>query len=76
MAWAQFCVAVTALVISTTAVATVHAETFLGFELLQLDGARVKWGAEASATPVVTYSLVDARQTFADARNCEVLDPV
>ncbi len=63
-----------------------EAERFLGFRLLELDGAGVKWagrhgglspaGATPAEAPRVTYAFVTAPMTFPGARNCAGLVPV
>ena len=57
--------------------APIQADQFLGFELLELDGASVKWRAPVDgAIPVVTYALVSAPTVFPEARNCTSMEPV
>lgn len=57
-----------------------HAQTFLGFRLLDFDGIFVRWsGANAGTVsePVtVTYAFVEQSVQFADARNCAAMVPV
>ncbi len=63
-----------------------EAERYLGFRLLELDGAGVKWagrhdglspaGATAAEAPRVTYAFATAPMTFPGARNCAGLVPV
>lgn len=61
-----------------------HAQTFLGFRLLDFDGIFVRWssngavsGAAASAEPVtVTYAFVEQPVQFKDARNCSAMVPL
>jgi hypothetical protein len=55
----------------------VHAQTYLGFRLLDFDGIYVRWGGSSSADPVtVTYAFVEDDVHFADARNCSGMVPV
>ncbi len=58
--------------------ATSRADGFLGFELLQLDGAGVKWMTTSnSERPLtLTYALLDHEQTFDEARNCDGMTPL
>jgi Matrixin len=57
--------------------ATGRAEGFLGFELLQLDGVRVKWMNATSEQPLtLTYALVDRERAFDEARNCASMTPL
>ena len=56
---------------------SIDAESFLGFELLDLDGAQVKWGGgNEGRPPLVTYALVTGESKFAGARNCPAMVPV
>lgn len=48
----------------------VAAHGLLGFRLLDLDGAGVRWGDQQGSIPVVTYAIVDRDLRFPDARNC------
>jgi Matrixin len=52
----------------------VSAEAMLGFRLLNLDGTKVKWGADKGAPATVTYAFVRERMQFASARNCTGMD--
>ncbi len=45
-------------------------KSFLGFELLDIDGSHVRWRAKPGETLVVRYALVFKPRSFADARNC------
>lgn len=50
---------------------TIDAQKFFGFELLDLDGALVKWRrADGSTTLRVSFAIVTADTHFANARNC------
>jgi hypothetical protein len=53
-----------------------HAQTYLGFRLLDFDGIFVRWGGAAAAPVTVTYAFVERPVQFADARNCRAMVPV
>ncbi len=53
-----------------------HAQTFLGFKLLDFDGVFVRWGGSESEPVTVTYALVDTPTQFPDARNCGAMVPL
>lgn len=52
-----------------------HAQTFLGFKLLDFNGVFVRWGG-TSAPVTVTYAFADKPVQFADARNCGAMVPL
>ena len=67
----KFAVGLAILVMAVIAVAgRPSAEDFLGFRLLHLDGAPVRWGQNGSPL-TVTYALVREDTRFAEARNCK-----
>ena len=47
-----------------------HAQTFLGFRLLDFDGIFVRWGGTGAEPVTVTYAFVEQSVQFKDARNC------
>lgn len=47
-----------------------HAQTYLGFRLLDFDGIYVRWGGSGSDPATVTYAFVKDEVHFPDARNC------
>ncbi len=51
-------------------VASAQPKSFLGFELLDLDGSHVRWRAKPGQPLIVRYALVFEPRTFTDARNC------
>ena len=53
-----------------------HAQTFLGFRLLDLDGILVRWGVTSAEPVTVTYAFVEQPVEFKDARNCSAMVPV
>ena len=53
-----------------------HAQTYLGFRLLDFGGLYVRWGGSSSEPVVVTYAFVDREVAFDDARNCGSMVPV
>jgi Matrixin len=54
----------------------VHAQTYLGFRLLDFGGIYVRWGGNAVDPVVVTYAFVRQDVEFPDARNCKVMAPM
>lgn len=54
----------------------VHAQTYLGFRLLDFGGIYVRWGGKATEPVVVTYAFVQQDVTFPDARNCGTMVPM
>ncbi len=61
---------------SLVAIGGVHAQTHLGFRLLDFGGQYVRWGASGSQPVKVTYAFVDKNVAFDDARNCRGMVPV
>ena len=55
--------------------ASAQAQSFMGFHLLDLDGRPVKWSVLDNRRATVTYAYVTKKVGFADARNCESLQP-
>ena len=53
-----------------------HAQTFLGFRLLDLDGIFVRWGGTGAEPVTVTYAFVDQPVQLKDARNCSAMVPL
>lgn len=53
-----------------------HAQTYLGFRLLDFGGLYVRWGGSGPDPVVVTYAFVGNDVTFDDARNCGRMVPV
>lgn len=53
-----------------------HAQTFLGFRLLDLDGIFVRWGGTGAEPVTVTYAFVAQPVQFKDARNCSAMVPL
>ena len=53
-----------------------HAQTYLGFRLLDFGGLYVRWGGSGPDPVVVTYDFVNAGVAFNDARNCGRMIPV
>lgn len=53
-----------------------HAQTFLGFRLLDFDGIFVRWGGAGAEPVTVTYAFVERPVEFGDARNCTAMVPV
>ena len=54
----------------------VHAQTYLGFRLLDFGGIYVRWGGNAIDPVIVTYAFVRQEVAFADARNCSAMVPM
>ena len=55
----------------------VAADGFMGFQLLELGGARVKWRPITPDKPLtLTYTVVDRAMTFPEARNCGAMVPL
>ena len=54
----------------------VHAQTYLGFRLLDFGGLYVRWGGSGPDPVVVTYTFVDRDVAFDDTRNCTRMAPV
>lgn len=54
----------------------VHAQTYLGFRLLDFGGVYVRWGGSVDEPVTVTYAFADRDVTFADARNCSAMVPI
>lgn len=54
----------------------VHAQTYLGFRLLDFGGIYVRWGGNAVDPVIVTYAFVRQDVAFADARNCSAMVPM
>lgn len=48
---------------------------FLGFELLELDGSRVRWRGNGSDPVTVSYAFLTKPAKFAGARNCTGMVP-
>jgi Matrixin len=61
---------------SLVAIGGVHAQTHLGFRLLDFGGQYVRWGASGSQPVKVTYAFVDKNVAFDDAHNCRRMVPV
>jgi len=57
-------------------IGSAHAETFLGFRLLDLEGANVRWDGNGGKSAVVKYALLTEAETFPNARNCQAMTPV
>ncbi|MEO8651028.1 MAG: matrixin family metalloprotease [Hyphomicrobiaceae bacterium] len=53
-----------------------HAQTFLGFRLLDFDGIFVRWGGTGAEPVTVSYAFVEQSVEFKDARNCTGMVPV
>jgi len=53
-----------------------HAQTYLGFRLLDFGGLYVRWGGSGPDPVVVTYAFADREVAFDDARNCGRMVPV
>ena len=53
-----------------------NAESDADFQLLTLDGNKVKWSGTVNTGVVITYALVDEAMHFAGARNCAGLVPI
>jgi len=53
-----------------------HAQTYLGFRLLDFGGLYVRWSDNGSDPVVVTYAFVDKEVQFPDARNCRGMVPL
>lgn len=53
-----------------------HAQTFLGFRLLDFDGIFVRWGGTGAEPVTVTYAFVEQPVEFGDARNCSAMVPI
>jgi hypothetical protein len=53
-----------------------HAQTLLGFRLLDFDGVFVRWGGTGAEPVTVTYAFVDKPVQFSDARNCGAMVPI
>jgi hypothetical protein len=54
----------------------VHAQTYLGFRLLDFGGVYVRWGGNGSDPVTVTYAFVEKDVAFPDARNCVAMVPM
>ena len=54
----------------------VHAQTYLGFRLLDFGGIYVRWGGNAVDPVIVTYALARQAVEFPDARNCRAMVPM
>ena len=53
------------------------AQSFMGFELLDLDGAQVKWGGSGINLPaLVKYAVVLQEHNSPGARNCPGMQPI
>jgi hypothetical protein len=57
-------------------IGSVHAQTYLGFRLLDFGGLYVKWGGTGPEPVTVTYAFVDKNVRFDDARNCSSMVPI
>jgi hypothetical protein len=69
--------AITSITTLLAALTNVNAQTFLGFRLLENDGAPVAWGARSDGRNVrVTYAFVTSPISHAGTRNCRSLAPV
>ena len=64
------------LLASLAGIGGVHAQTYLGFRLLDFGGLYVRWGGSGPDPVVVTYAFVDKDVAFDDARNCARMVPV
>ncbi len=64
------------LLASLAGIGGVHAQTYLGFRLLDFGGLYVRWGGSGPDPVVVTYAFVDKDVAFDDARNCTRMVPV
>jgi hypothetical protein len=53
-----------------------HAQTFLGFRLLDFGGIFVRWGGTGAEPATVTYAFVEQTVEFKDARNCSAMVPI
>ncbi|MGE5523495.1 MAG: matrixin family metalloprotease [Rhodospirillaceae bacterium] len=53
-----------------------HAQTYLGFRLLDFDGIYVRWGGSGPGPATVTYAFAGSEVHFDDARNCSGMVPV
>jgi len=53
-----------------------HAQTFLGFRLLDFGGIFVRWGGTGAEPATVTYAFVEQPVEFKDARNCSAMVPI
>lgn len=53
-----------------------HAQTYLGFRLLDFGGLYVRWGGTGPDPVIVTYAFTDREVVFDDARNCGRMVPV
>ncbi len=59
------------------ALSPARADEFLGFQLLELGGVRVKWVAADNQHPLrLTYAMADRPSTFPEARNCGAMVPL
>lgn len=54
----------------------VHAQTYLGFRLLDFGGIYVRWGGTGKEPVTVTYAFVERDVDFPDARNCGSMVPM
>ena len=64
------------LLASLAGIGGVHAQTYLGFRLLDFGGLYVRWGGSGPDPVVVTYAFVEKDVAFDDARNCARMVPV
>lgn len=64
------------LLASLVGIGGVHAQTYLGFRLLDFGGLYVRWGGSGPNPVVVTYAFVDQDVAFDDARNCTRMVPM
>lgn len=64
-----------ALSIPASTVRAQDADRVAGFRLLDLDGARVRWGAVGDRTPEVTYAFAKQATSYPGAHNCRTLAP-
>ena len=61
---------------SLVGIGGIHAQTHLGFRLLDFSGLYVRWGGSETQPVKVTYAFVDKDVAFDDARNCGRMVPV
>jgi Matrixin len=53
-----------------------HAQTFLGFRLLDLNGHNVRWPSDSEGNVNVTYAFATKAFTIVGARNCSDMVPL